>query len=168
MQQIPFIELFKLALHVSGDKFFHPQEHFLTVHTSFGTMHRYCCRPVAISVHCTKAVYTVKKCSWGWTSLSPETCRANLKSSIKGICCVIFVIYIVVLMMRSVKKTSITLHCWNLWNHDRHSLTFWLRNYFFNFSTPVYKIWITQEPNTLELWNKLHFEEEKTESIYHV
>ena len=32
----------------------------------------------------------------------------------------------------------------------------------------VYKMWITQEPNTLELWNKQHFEEEKTESIYHV
>ena len=24
---------------------------------------------------------------------------------------------------------------------------------------------IIQEPNTIELWNKLHFEEEKTESI---
>jgi hypothetical protein len=29
-------------------------------------------------------------------------------------------------------------------------------------------MWITQEPNTLELWKKLHFEEEKTGSIYHV
>jgi len=33
---------------------------------------------------------------------------------------------------------------------------------------PVYKMWIIQEPNTLELWNKLHFEEKETESIYHV
>jgi len=32
----------------------------------------------------------------------------------------------------------------------------------------VYKMWMMQEPNTLELWNKLHFEEEKTESIHHV
>ena len=33
----------------------------------------------------------------------------------------------------------------------------------------VYKMWILQEPNTFELWNKLHFEEKKkTESIYHV
>ena len=47
-------------------------------------------------------------------------------------------------------------------------LTFWRRNYFVNFSTPVYKMWIIQEPNKLELWNKLHFEEEKTEIIYHV
>ena len=40
--------------------------------------------------------------------------------------------------------------------------------FFLNFSTPVYKMWIKQEPNMLELWNKLHFEEEKTESIYRV
>ena len=39
---------------------------------------------------------------------------------------------------------------------------------FFYFSTPVYKMLIIREPNTLELWNKLHFEVEKTESIYHV
>jgi len=46
MQQIPFIDIFRLALYVSGDKLIHPQEHFLTVYTAFGTMHRYCCRPV--------------------------------------------------------------------------------------------------------------------------
>ena len=33
---------------------------------------------------------------------------------------------------------------------------------------PVYKMWIKQEPNNLALWNKLHFEEKKTESIEHV
>ena len=33
---------------------------------------------------------------------------------------------------------------------------------------PVYKLWIKQEPNTLELWNKLHFEEIETDSIYRV
>ena len=33
---------------------------------------------------------------------------------------------------------------------------------------PVYKMWIIQEPNKLELWNKLHFKEKKTESIGHV
>ena len=48
-------------------------------------------------------------------------------------------------------------------------LTFWRRNYFFLIlAHTVYKMWIIQEPNTLELWNKLHFEEEKKESIYHV
>jgi len=42
------------------------------------------------------------------------------------------------------------------------TLTFWRRNYFFLIlAQPVYKMWIMQEPNTLELWNKLHFEEKK-------
>ena len=45
----------------------------------------------AISVHCTKAVYTVTKCFWRWASLSPETCRTNsnrsIKRSISGIGC---------------------------------------------------------------------------------
>jgi len=26
-----------------------------------------------------KTVYTIKKCSWGWANLWPETCRAELK-----------------------------------------------------------------------------------------
>ena len=46
-----------------------------------------------------KTVCTVKKCSWGWTSLSPETCTADLKRSINGICCILLVVYVVVLMM---------------------------------------------------------------------
>jgi len=47
------------------------------------------------------------------------------------------------------------------------SLTFWRRNYFFfNFSTSVYKMWVIQEPNTLELWNKLHFEEREKNEEY--
>ena len=29
-------------------------------------------------------------------------------------------------------------------------------------------MWIIQEPNKLALWNKLHFEEKKTDSIEHV
>ena len=48
-------------------------------------------------------------------------------------------------------------------------LTLWCRNYFFLIlAHPVYKMWIIQEPNKLALWNKLHFEEKKTESIEHV
>jgi len=48
-------------------------------------------------------------------------------------------------------------------------LTFWRRNYFFLIlAHTVYKMWIIQEPNKLELWNKLHFEKEKAESMYHV
>ena len=48
------------------------------------------------------------------------------------------------------------------------TLTFWRRNFFLILAHPVYKMWIIQEPNMLGLWNKLHFEEEKTESVYHV
>ena len=41
-------------------------------------------------------------------------------------------------------------------------LTFWRRNYFFLIlAHPVYKMWITQETNKLELLNKLHFEGKK-------
>ena len=40
--------------------------------------------------------------------------------------------------------------------------------FFFNFGTPVYKMWITQEPKKVALWNKRHFEEKKTESVHHV
>ena len=79
-----FINLFKSALHVSGDKFVHPHEHFLTyiqllvqcTDTAADRCHgtgRQQCRCIV-----PKAVYTVKKCSWGWTNLSPETCRADL------------------------------------------------------------------------------------------
>ena len=43
------------------------------------------------------------------------------------------------------------------------------RNYIFLIlAHPVYKILIIQEQNMLELWNKLHFEEKETESIYRV
>ena len=31
------------------------------------------------SISTVAPVYTVKKCSWGWVNLSPETCRADLK-----------------------------------------------------------------------------------------
>jgi hypothetical protein len=47
-------------------------------------------------------------------------------------------------------------------------LTFWRWIIFLILAHHVYKMWIIQAPNTLELWNKLHFEEEKTESICHV
>ena len=49
-------------------------------------------------------------------------------------------------------------------------LTLWRRNYFFFLilAHPVYKMSVIQEPNKLALWNKLHFEEKKPESIEHV
>jgi len=33
--------------------------------------------------------------------------------------------------------------------------------FFLILAHPVNKMWIIQEPNALELWNKLHFEEKK-------
>ena len=48
-------------------------------------------------------------------------------------------------------------------------LNLWRRNYFFLIlAHTVYKMWIIQEPKKLALWNKLHFEEKKKESIEHV
>ena len=38
-------------------------------------------------------------------------------------------------------------------------------HFFLILAHPVYKMWIIQEPNTLELWNKLHFEGKKVEYI---
>jgi len=40
--------------------------------------------------------------------------------------------------------------------------------FIFILAHPVYKMWIIQGPNTLELWNKLHFEEKNTDSVYYV
>jgi len=40
--------------------------------------------------------------------------------------------------------------------------------FFLILAHPVYKMWTIKEQNTLELWNKLHFEEKKKETIYHV
>jgi hypothetical protein len=39
MQKFPFIDLFKSAVHVSGDVFAHPPEQFNRIY-SFGTTHR--------------------------------------------------------------------------------------------------------------------------------
>ena len=78
-----FIDLFNSAPHVSGDIFAHPQEHFLTVYTAFGTKHWHCSRPLPRlspfhlnrgsgrqQCRCIvpKAVYTVRNCSWGWAN----------------------------------------------------------------------------------------------------
>jgi len=59
-----FINLFKSALHVSDEKFAHPQEHLLTVYTAFVTM-QFPAQPwhrsAAVTVHGTKScIYTQK------------------------------------------------------------------------------------------------------------
>jgi len=69
MQQLPFsglfTDLFKSALHVSGDKLTHLQEHFLTVYKAFCTMHRYCCRLVT----CRQQYRCIVASCWLLTSL---------------------------------------------------------------------------------------------------
>ena len=47
-----------------------------------------------------KAILTVKKCSWKWANLLPETCRADWRRLInEKSCCILLVAYIVVLVM---------------------------------------------------------------------
>ena len=96
MQQlIRLLIFFNSALHVSGDKFAHPQEHFFDCIYSFLVQ----CTDTAAGgqqCRCTvpKAVYTVK-CSLGLANLSPEARRAELKKINKRIsCCILLVAYI--------------------------------------------------------------------------
>ena len=78
-----FINLFNSALHVSGDKFAHPQEHFLAVYTAFGTMHRDCRRPVPRvrwnwrSVSTVIYIVVLKRCTLTQTSKSFFHCFIN-------------------------------------------------------------------------------------------
>ena len=83
MQQSCFDDSFKLALNVSGNSFAHLQEHFVLDGTEF---HPICVtgrQQTAESVLCSIKLYIQSKCSWRWTKLSPETCRASLKESTK-------------------------------------------------------------------------------------
>jgi hypothetical protein len=50
------------------------------------------------------------------------------------------------------RRMRILEHLFNLLAPELFFLILW---------QPVYKMWIIQEPNKLELWNKLYFEEEK-------
>jgi hypothetical protein len=43
------------------------------------------------------------------------------------------------------------------------SLTFWHRSFTFKFHHSVCKMWTIQEPKTVALWNKWHFEEKNIE-----
>jgi len=64
------------------------------------------------------------------------------------------------------KRYEITGKWRTLYNEELNLLVAEL--FFLILAQPVYKMWIIQEPNMLELWNKLHFLREKTEIIYHV
>jgi len=61
---VSLINLFKSDLHISGDKFAHPQEHFLNVYTAFGKMNRHFCQPVGSSVGALyQKLYIHSKCA---------------------------------------------------------------------------------------------------------
>ena len=120
MQQLfRLLVFFKSALRVSGNRFAHHQEHFLTICSFWysiptllptgATVEMELTRgPIRQQCRCIvpKAVYAVKKCSWGWANLSPETCRADFKKTNKRKSwCISLVAYIVVLVMQ-VTQTS--------------------------------------------------------------
>ena len=90
------------------------RQHYRCIVLNQGTQP--CHRSAAISARCTKAVYTVKKCSWRWASLSPETCRAgsniSIKISINENRCMLLVDYIVVLTMHGL--TNIKSKFWSV------------------------------------------------------
>ena len=71
MQWLFRLLIFLIQPHVLGDKFAHPQEHFW--------------------------LYTVKKCSWGWANLSPETWGWIKNINKRKSRCILLVIYMVVL-----------------------------------------------------------------------
>jgi len=82
--------------------------------------------------------------------------RVNLE---KPLCCVVtspnnqyFSFYSGYLRLSVVRATTI---------ETLSYLTLWRRNFLLNFSTPVFKMWIIQEPNKVALWNKRHFEEKR-------
>jgi hypothetical protein len=58
-----------------------------------------------------KAVYTVKKCSWGWENLSPETWFKKINKWKS--CCILLVAYIVLLVMHG--HTNIKFRIFNFW-----------------------------------------------------
>ena len=81
-----FINLFKSALHVSGYRFAHPQEHFrlyIQLLVQYTDTTPVPSQPwhlsAAVSVYCTKSCIYSQMCSWGWANLSPEKCRVYLK-----------------------------------------------------------------------------------------
>ena len=88
------------------------------LYTAFGTVQ---CTDIAADRQQYRCI--VPRCSWKWASLSPETCTANLKRSIKrsinGICCILLVAYFVVLMMHSltnIKSIVVFALCCYFWS----------------------------------------------------
>jgi len=113
MQQIPFIDLFKI-----GSTCFRRQ--------TFGIMHRYCCQPVTglrwSSISTLSPVGSnigaLYQKLYIQSKSAPEdgrVCRRKhvepiLKRSINGICCILLVAYVVVLMMHGLTNVILFLN----------------------------------------------------------
>jgi hypothetical protein len=80
----------------------------------------------------------------------PETCWATIRREIKNT-------KSVVKSRWQVAIDALSQLCLNLSAPDYIKLIL---------AHPVYKMWIIQEPNTLELWNNLHFEEKEKNGDY--
>ena len=117
-----FINIFKSAQHVSGDKFAHSQQHFLTVYAAFGTMNPLCCRPVptvqpwhrsaAEAVHCTKSCIYSQKVLLRMGEFIARNILCWFKNINKRKSCCILVVYIVVLTLHghTIIEFNIMLH----------------------------------------------------------
>ena len=108
-------DLMKSPQHVSGDKFAHPQEHFLTIYSFWynaptllqtGAPSQPWHRSAAVLVHCTKSCIYSQKVLLRMGELARK-CRVDLKNinKIKS-CCILLVVYIVVLRRCTVTQTS--------------------------------------------------------------
>jgi hypothetical protein len=104
MHQISFfIDPFMLALHVLGNNFAHLQEHFDCIYSFLE--------------QCTdsRKLYIQSKCSLRRAKLSPKTCKASIKGSIKNeICCILLVTYITVQVMHghmNIKLKQVRIMC---------------------------------------------------------
>jgi len=91
--------------------------------------------------------------SWKWNESQNETMLSVILKYLYDLRC---------------DKTSLKTRIWQISAMTQFSLACLINLLAPELFFLIYKLWIIQEPNTLELWNKLHFEEKKTESIYHV
>ena len=115
-----FINLFKSAQHVSGDKFGHPQEHFLTLCTAFCTIHR----SAAEAVHCTKSCIYSQKVLKRMGEFVARNILGWFKEINKWkICCILLAVYIVVLMMHG--YTNIRFICGGIWTISQFDPSVW-------------------------------------------
>jgi len=134
-------------------------------------------RPVIASSRVQSMVSPCEICGWQWhcaglsgravyrTRLRPLVCWGCAFESHVGARTLLWVLFVV--RERSLRRAdhssrgilpTVVRRC--VWSRNLVNLLA-PELFFLILAHPVYKMWIIHEPNTLELWNKLHFEEEK-------